>query len=217
MSVVGVEALTGPHLWRGRTACAARPVRPTGFSLLDEALGGGWPWGAIVEIIVERYGSGELSLLMPVLASLRSEEEAEPGLLVWVSPPFVPYPPALARHGIDVDRMLVLQAGAGARRGARPEKESLWATEQAIRSGACAVVLAWLSVASGMALRRLQLAAEERRCGLVLFRSARALEQRSPASLRLRVSPEGAKTRVDVLKRRGGRPHSVRLELFDSA
>lgn len=214
---LSVDALIGPHLWRGRTGCAAQPVRSTGFGGLDEVLGGGWPWGAIVEIFVERYGSGELGLLMPMLASLQSDEQqAQPGLLAFVSPPFVPYAPSLARHRIDLKRVLIVQPSRCAERTAKAkaksEEEALWATEQAVRSGACIAVLAWLPSANGLVLRRLQLAAEERRCGLVLFRSARALRQRSPAALRMKVSAEGAKTRVEILKCRGARPRSVRLD-----
>lgn len=206
----GVDALTGPHLWRGRGGCAARSVRATGFDPLDDALGGGWPWGAIVEIFVERYGSGELGVLMPALAS--ATREADSGLLVFVSPPFVPYPPALAQHAVDVGRTLVVRPGASAERSAEAKEAALWATEQAVRSGACTAVLAWLPSADGIALRRLQLAAEERRCGLVLFRSPRMLRQRSPAALRIKISAEGARTRVDVLKCRGGRPGAVLLD-----
>lgn len=217
----GIEALTGPHLWRGRAGCAAHAVRPTGLDALDEALGGGWPWGAIVEIFVERYGSGELDVLCPALASTRSSDEA--GLLVFVSPPFVPYPPALAQRGIDVGRALVVQAGKRAERehagcAAEAEEQALWAVEQGIRSGACTAVLAWLSSTDGIVLRRLQLAAEERRCGLVVFRRSRqALRQRSPAALKLKVSAEGAKTRIDVLKCRGGRPGTVLIDSLGPA
>jgi cell division inhibitor SulA/protein ImuA len=205
----GVEALTGPHLWRGQAGCSARNMRATGFDVLDRALGGGWPWGAVIEIFVERYGSGELSLLMPSLASLSANEEAESGFFVFVAPPWVPYPPALIRHGIDVGRVLVVQPS-------RPMKEeALWATEQAVRSGASSVVLAWLGPANDTVLRRLQLSAEERGCGLVLFRPGRAIEHRSPAALRLKVSIERDEIRVDVLKRRGGGPQSIRLDALD--
>jgi len=201
----GIEALTGPHLWRGRAGCSAQNVRATGFDSLDRAIGGGWPWGAVVEIFVERYGCGELSLLMPVLAALSAADEAEPGFFVFVSPPWIPYPPALIRRGVDVGRILVVQRPAA-------EDETLWATEQAVRSGASAAVVAWLGSANDTELRRLQLSAEERGCGLMLFRPERALRQRSPAALRLKVSVERNETRVDVLKRRGGAPQSLRLE-----
>jgi cell division inhibitor SulA len=39
----------------------------------------------------------------------------------------------------------------------------LWAHEQALRSGACGIALAWLPRASPRAIRRLQLAAEQGR------------------------------------------------------
>ncbi|HEX6992866.1 MAG TPA: translesion DNA synthesis-associated protein ImuA [Gammaproteobacteria bacterium] len=206
----GLEALTGPHLWRGRAGCSAQSVRVTGFDALDRALGGGWPWGAVVEIFVERYGCGELSLLMPALAALSAADEAEPGFFVFVAPPWIPYPPALIRRGVDVGRILVVERPAA-------EDETLWATEQAVRSGASAAVLAWLGSANDTELRRLQLSAEERGCGLMLFRPERALRQRSPAALRLKVSVERNATRVDVVKRRGGAPQSLRLDLFSYA
>ena len=213
----GVEALTGPHLWRGQAGCSARELRATGFDALDLALGGGWPWGAVIEIFVERYGCGELSLLMPSLASVSASEEAESGFFVFVSPPWVPYPPALIRNGIDIGRVLIVQPSQpvkGKRRSAHSspgEEDALWATEQAVRSGASYAVLAWLGSANDTVLRRLQLSAEERGCGVVLFRPWQAIERRSPAALRLKVSNERDETRVDVLKRRGGGPQSIRL------
>ena len=173
----GIDALTGPHLWRGRAGCSAHNVRGTGFEALDQALGGGWPWGAIVEVFVERYGSGELSMLMPVLASLCAADE--PGFLVFVSPPSIPYPPALVAQGIDLRRVLIVRP----RVERRSEDAVLWATEQAVRSGASAAVLAWLGAATDTLLRRLQLSAEERGCGLILFRPGHAIKQRSPAAL----------------------------------
>ena len=206
----GIEALTGPHLWRGRAGCLAQNVRTTGFDALDRALGGGWPWGAVVEIFVERYGCGELSLLAPVLAALSAADEAEPGFFVFVAPPWIPYAPALIRRGIDVGRILVVERPAA-------DGETLWATEQAVRSGASAAVLAWLDSANDTVLRRLQLSAEERGCGLMLFRPEHAMRHRSPAALRLKVSVERNETRVEVLKRRGGAPQSLRLDLFSYA
>lgn len=203
-----VEALLGPRLWRGHAGCSTQAVLPTGFAALDEALGGGWPWGAMIEIFVPRYGSGELALLMPALASLCRRSEAEPGWIVWISPPLIPYAPALVRHGVAVERMLIVHAR---RASSRRDDDALWATEQALRSDASAAVLAWLASASNTELRRLQLAAEERRTGLVLFRPVGALSVRSPAALRLKVAAEGGGTRIDILKLRGGRPKTLVL------
>ncbi len=83
--------------------------------------------------------------------------------------------------------------------------------EQALRTGSCVAVLAWVQSADESALRRLQLAAEEGCCWAVLFRSKTAFQQRSPAVLRLQLLSEGDSTRVEILKCRGGRPGVVRI------
>ncbi len=60
------------RIWRGNGgAHSARVALPTGFAALDRYLpGGGWPLGPLIEVFVERYGVGELSLLIPALAAL---------------------------------------------------------------------------------------------------------------------------------------------------
>jgi hypothetical protein len=197
----------GPHVWRGKAGHSAHAVLATGFDALDRKLSGGWPWGAVTEIFVERYGIGELSLLMPALASLSAADEADSGWIVWVAPPLMPYAPALTRYGVKLERILLVhpsaQDGAGA----------LWAVEQALRSGASVAVLAWLKSANDAQLRRLQLAAEEQHCGLMLFRPASALRQRSPAALRLKLSCGEGAIRIDILKCRGARPGRLSLDL----
>lgn len=194
------------HVWRGEARQSFNGAVATGFADLDQRLpGGGWPNGAITEICLERYGIGELRLLMPALARL-SVDESQRKWIVWVSPPFVPYAPALTRHGVRLERILVVHPSA-------QKRDSFWAVEQALRSGASAAVLAWVRSADSTVLRRLQLAAEERQCWAVLFRPIAAARQSSPAALRLMLSAQGAKTRVDILKCRGARPGRVDLDL----
>jgi cell division inhibitor SulA/protein ImuA len=195
------------RVWRGTAAGIARAVVPTGFSALDRALpGGGWPLGAITEIFVEGYGIGELGLLMPALSALTKTDPAKPRKwIAWIAPPFVPYAPALQQHGVDVDRLLMIHPTPG-------RKSRLWAIEQVVRSGSSAGVLAWLVEADDVMLRRLQLAAEDQGCWVLLFRPADARHQRSPAALRLRLSQTS--TRVEILKCRGGRPGVVDLGDF---
>ena len=58
-----------PELWKGRCPNGARRTLPSGHARLDERLpGGGWPVGALTEIITPHPGLGELSLLLPALA-----------------------------------------------------------------------------------------------------------------------------------------------------
>ena len=208
------------RIWRGKGASVARAVIPTGFGELDSHLpGGGWPLGAITEIFVDGYGIGELGLLMPALAALTKEDSAKsPKWVAWISPPFVPYAPALQQHGLNIDRLLMIHPTSG-------HNGRLWAIEQVVRSGSSAGVLAWVAmteagrdargratqgaVAEDVILRRLQLAAEDQGCWVLLFRPASASRQRSPAALRIRLSQTQAATRVEIFKCRGGRPGVV--------
>jgi hypothetical protein len=188
------SVLRHPGIWRGdQRAQAATDALPTGFAELDELLpGGGWPRGALTEILAEREGIGELHLLMPTLARLSRES----GWLAWVAPPHVPYAPALAAAGLGLKRLLVAQAQSA--------DDAWWAAEQALRSGACDAVLAWLRTPDERRMRRLQLAAETGRAWGVLFRPARAAQERSPAALRLRLESVANGLAVHILKRRGG-------------
>ncbi len=200
------EITLHPGIWKGRGGHAGCRTLPTGFAALDRYLpGGGWPRDALTEIVPDRYGIGELSLLMPALAFL-SVGTGYPGhWIVWIDPPFIPYAPALERSGIEPDRLLMVRPSV-------PGNDGLWAVEQALRSGSCAAVLAWLESANDRALRRLQLGAEENACWTVLFRPGATLRRSSPAALRLRLSAANAVIRVEIIKCRGARPGTVVLE-----
>jgi cell division inhibitor SulA/protein ImuA len=95
-------------------------------------------------------------------------------------------------------------------------KNRLWAIEQAVRSGSSAGVLAWVAAADAddIILRRLQLAAEEQGCWVLLFRPANARLQRSPAALRIHLSQAQSATRMVIIKCRGGRPGVVDIAGF---
>ncbi len=188
------SVLQHPGIWRGnQRAQTADDALPTGFAELDALLpGGGWPRGALTEVLLSRQGIGELRLLMPALARL---PEAD-GWLAWVAPPYVPYAAALAAAGIDLRRLVVAKP--------QSEADAWWTAEQALRSGACGALLAWLRAADERRMRRLQLAAETGHTWGVLFRHARAAQDRSPAALRLLLEPAAGGLAVHVLKRRGG-------------
>src|SRR5882672_4851630 len=140
--------LDRPDIWRGDSLNrAGASVVSSGFPELDAGLpGGGWPAGALTEVLPAHEGIGELRLLGPALASRR-------GLpLAWIAPPHLPYAPALAAAGIDNAKLVIIRTASS--------RETLWATEQALASNACGAVLAWLPRAKYAELRRLQIAAE---------------------------------------------------------
>lgn len=196
------QLIDHPHIWRAGENRASRKTHSTGFDALDRHLpGGGWPVTGLTEILIEHYGIGELSLLMPALAHLGRDGGG--GCIAWISPPFMPYAPALHGQGIDLNRVLIVRGHTGT----WGNRDVLWAMEQALRS--CAAVLAWADSVDHVALRRLQLAAEAGRCWAVLFRPLNAWRQRSPATLRMRLMATGDRTRIEILKCRGGRPGMV--------
>ncbi len=186
--------LKHPGIWRGdQLAQMSEDTLPTGFAELDEQLpGGGWPRGSLTEILLEREGIGELRLLLPALASVSEQR----GWQAWVAPPHVPYAPALSVAGVNLKQLLVVQPQSAA--------DAWWTAEQALRSGACSAVLAWLSMPDERRMRRLQLGAESGRAWGVLFRSASAAQERSTAALRLRLEATAYGLAVHIFKRRGG-------------
>ncbi|NHA14308.1 translesion DNA synthesis-associated protein ImuA [Thioalkalivibrio sp. XN279] len=199
MTKTAVHALLeDPRVWRAGRRDARWPVLSSGHPQLDAWLpGGGWPAGRLTEFAVERWGSGELALLMPLLARLSSGSADRSGRwIAWIAPPFLPYAPALAAAGLELAQQLLVRPAH--------DDETLWAAEQALRSGSCAVVLAWVRHAAGTCLRRLQLAAEAGDTPLLLFRPPAALATPSPASLRLSIEAAAQGASLRLHKHQGG-------------
>ena len=184
--------LNHPAIWRGAECARVAPGVPTGFAELDAQLpGAGWPAGAITEIYAERPGVGEVIITMPAAAQLTQSGR----WLTLIAPLHVPYAPALASHGVRLERLLLVET--------RTAEDNLWACEQALSASSSGAVLLWQDHVHERALRRLQLAAESASTTLFLFRSARVAPA-SPAALRLHVSRAEGRTVVRILKRRGG-------------
>ena len=190
MNAVALDAvLKHPGVWR-RSASASHHVRAisTGLAELDAQLpGGGWPCGALSEILFAHDGLGELSLLMPALAELTRKGQR----VVFVAPPYIPYAPALAAHGLDLRHVVQIDADAS---------DGAWSAEQCLRSGSCGAVLGWMQQADYTQLRRLQLAAESGDALAFLFRSARSADKTSPAALRLQLHADAGQVDLEILK-----------------
>jgi hypothetical protein len=195
----GLESLLQhPAIWRGRSAAQVSVV-PSGFPALDAALpGGGWPRAGLIEILVSHIGVGELNVLLPALAALTRQASAR--WCAWLAPPFEPFAPVLAAHGVKLERLFVVRTG-----------QPLWAFEQSLISGACEAVLAWAPHAPSRDIRRLQLAAEKGRTLGVLFRPLAVAKESSNAMLRVIVEPTEKGARITLLKSRGGHRGSVDL------
>jgi hypothetical protein len=186
------DVLRHPGIWRrGTKPVATGNAQPTGLAELDALLpGGGWPRGALSEILIEQDGIGECSLLLPALAALTQARKR----IVLVAPPYVPYAPALAAAGVDLAQLVHIDAKAA---------DTHWTAEQCLRAGCCGAVLNWLPKADYQQLRRLQLAAETGAAIGFVFRPPGASSQASPAALRIKISASANGPRIDILKCRG--------------
>jgi hypothetical protein len=186
--------LEHPALWRGEDCARNVPAVPSGFAQLDACLpGGGWPQGALSELIAPLAGIGELALLMPACAQLTRSGR----WVIFVAPAHIPYAPALANAGLDLARLLLVRAESG--------KDKLWALEQALKSRHCAAAVAWPERVDASGMRRLQLACEQGGSSGFLFLPQQAALQPSTAALRLALAPaDDGKLDIRVLKRRGG-------------
>jgi hypothetical protein len=206
--------LEHPAIWRG-TSIARTEALSTGFRALDERLpGGGWPRSGLIEILVSRFGVGELTLLLPVLATLTRRPMAR--WCVWVAPPLEPFAPSLAAQGIALERVLVVRPPATSpkRRRTRDRLDgALWAFEQSLGSGACDLIMAWAKRPRTKQIRRLQLAAERGRTLGVLFRPREAARESSHAVVRMAIEPTAHGVRLTLLKSRGGVRGSLELNL----
>ena len=198
------EILADARVWKLKDASAipSRPVWSTGRSALDARLpGGGWPTASLVEVLLETTGLGEIQLFLSALVECQHRTDGEVPWLVWIAPPHEPYAPALAEYGIELSRLLVVRPASAT--------EALWAAEQALSSGVCAVVMLWLQGTDDRWLRRLKLAAEAGGALGVLFRPERHRFESSPASLRLLMKRGEGETQLDLVKVQGGRPGPV--------
>ncbi len=194
------EVLRHPGIWRrGSAARASIDAQPTGLAELDACLpGGGWPRGALSEILIEHDGIGECSLLLPALAAITQTKQR----VVFVAPPYIPYPPALAAAGVDLSHVVHIGAGAA---------DTHWTAEQCLRAGCCGAVLSWMPTTDYRQLRRLQLAAETGAAIGFVFRPLAAARGTSPAALRVQVTISNGFSKIDILKCRGLQRHELAL------
>ncbi len=198
-----------PALWRGcDLAGHGDHGQSTGFAELDDILPGrGWPRNGLMEVVAPHWGSGELQLLLPLMRSVIARGQ----WLLWVSPPYLLYAPALVQAGIDIRQVLVVDLETTCR-------DALWTLEKALQTRNCGLVLAWQNWLPGKVLRRLQLAATAGDTLGVLFKHHDS--KHSPSPLRLQIkdsSPEDrpcSESEVTLIKARGNfSARSARLPL----
>ncbi len=199
-----------------RIASSIRATLSSGHEALDAQLpGGGWPVGALTELLLDQPGHGEWRLLGPLLAALGRHG----GRWVVIAPPLRPHGPALQALGLDLAQGLWIDAASDA--------DAAWAAEQALKSverassssgpggshtagNARTAVLWWSDEAAAAlptaTLRRLHLAVQASEALLFVLRPAARAGRSTPAPLRLHASvdpDQPTRLRLRILKRRG--------------
>ncbi|MDE1010104.1 MAG: translesion DNA synthesis-associated protein ImuA [Paraburkholderia fungorum] len=191
MSGVPVPEAIHQDLWRGNQLARARSrvVDCGDADLACELPGGGWPRGALTDLLVQQTGCGELRLLRPALGQLASKR------VVMLQPPHDLQPTAFAWWGLDPANLMTVKAPRTA--------DALWAAEQILRAGTCGALLFWQNHVRPESLRRLHLAAQASESLFFMVRPLATTRDASPAPLRLAI--RAAKDGVDIqfLKRRG--------------
>jgi protein ImuA len=189
------QLLQRQDIWRGCTgellSALAQPV-DTGWAALNAGLRqGGWPRSNLIEVCQQNLNHGEWQLMTPALLRLSS------GFIVLLNPPAMPFVQGLLQAGLDLDRIIIVQAAAKA--------DFLASFYELARAQACDAVLGWQpkQALSYAELRKCQLAAADGAGLYILFRPASMRSQSSPASLRLWLESGATALQVTLFKQKG--------------
>ncbi len=189
-----------PHIaagvWRGsEMGSVVTHTVPTGFSLLDGELpGGGWPCGAVTEILQPQPSVCEWRLLGPALARIAKKGG---GPIIMIGPPLIPFLPGLSAYGVKEGNVIWVSADT--------PKERAWATEQVVKAQLLGgAVLSWLPQATAEQVRRLQVHAQSCSVPAFIFRPEIAQASTSSAPLRvLATLGQDWEINVHIVKRKG--------------
>ena len=185
-----------PHaVWRAnQMASYPMPVASTGYRALDEELPNrGWPRSALIELLLQQQGIGEMQLLRPALATIAHHQR-----IALIQPPYLPQVAAWSGWGLPLEHLLWVKTASSA--------DALWSTEQILRHGSCGAVILWQANIRSVSLRRLHLAAQGADTILWLIRTLANVPDASPAPLRLGLRPARGGAEITFVKRRG--PHT---------
>jgi protein ImuA len=81
-------------------------VVKSGFPSLDNELpGGGWPASALIALLLQQNGFGELRLLRPALKAVGQKRA-----VVLIDPPYTPNAAAWSEWGLSADQLLLFKA-----------------------------------------------------------------------------------------------------------
>ncbi len=192
---VGPSVQSAPqfaHVWRAdQMASGQSATVATGHVVLDRELpNGGWPTAALIELMPQQPGIGEMRLLQPAFSRIARHRS-----IALVQPPYLPQAAAWAAWQLPAEQLLWVKTARSA--------DALWAAEQILRNGSCGALLLWQTPIRNESLRRLHLAAQASDLLFWLMRPLAAAHEASPAPLRLCLRPAADGLDVEIVKRRG--------------
>jgi len=170
------QLLEHPALWQAGQQKASSSRLSTGFTALDTQLHyRGWPQGMLSELLRQEPSQLEWSLLLPALVQLSQQA----GLITLVNPPGIPFAPRLQQVGLSTQQLLLVHLPN--------PTDALWASQQALASGACCALVCWLPARGYKPgeLRKLALAARQRQAWAFVVRPPDCQRQASVAALRI--------------------------------
>lgn len=206
---------------------------PLGIEQIDSHLpAGGLVAGGLYEVLPTAPGDAAAAtafcaVLAARLQRARLQKNHSGTAILWCLNTVVTdageiYPPALARYGIDPGYLVALRA--------KDDATTLQALEDALASGAAAVVIGEVGSASLTASRRLQLAAAETGIPALLLRPPNAASTPSAALMRWRTASTPSQPRgwaamlnepgfpcwqTELFRCRGGAPGDWKVEWRD--
>ncbi|MEJ1238252.1 Error-prone repair protein ImuA [Chryseolinea sp. T2] len=188
---------------------APNPLMNTVLGPLEEAFpSGAFPLGVLHEFLVDReHRKSSMAASVGFIAAMVSSILSGNGVMLWVSAERKVFPPSLIGFGVKPDQVIFVDI--------KKARNVLWATEEALKCSAVAVVVAEVGGLDLTISRRLQLSAEQSQATGFLIRND-AHPGITSSATRWRISPTSSiqidslpgvghpRWIVELLKLRGG-------------
>lgn len=208
-------------------ACETRgPALPFDLPAIDQKLADrGLSGSGLHEVAAASARLNDDAAATLFLAGIAARFAQDPGLnVLWAATSFDLYAPGLEQVGLAPEKLLYAQG--------RKDAEVLAMTEDALREGSLACVIAEIKSADMTATRRLQLAASDGQTPMLLYRRHRSRERcplttLSSAMTRWRIGCLASERlpwpgvgrphwQVELVRQRNGDPFSLEVEACDA-
>lgn len=204
---------------QGYKALQSHQTFHIGLGPVNQAFPGGkFPVGAIHEFITTN--NTQLAASGGFISGIMAQLMKAGGVAMWIGTRRATFPAALSLFGLEPHHIIFIDT--------QTEKETLWATEEALKCNGIAAVVAEIKELNFTASRRLQLAVEESQVtGFIIRRNPRQLNT-TACLAKWQISSISSESiddmpgvgfpswKVQLLKVRNGKPGSWNLSWYDN-